>query len=143
MEKNLKERLTKEHLELLSNNPAYAKGVSVNNSYLGIGDGELQLRFHLPYVDLVFIKDNEEEVVLKTMTNPTIEDINSTLNFFHEPLPQWEKPKPKVGEVWQNDFYTFLIIKDKENNVLKLDGETPEGVDWINYETADYDNFQF
>ena len=70
--------------------------------------------------------------------------INKEFEHFNQPLPQWEKPKPKVGEVWKNDFYVFLIIKDAESNVLKLEGETIEGgVDWINYETADYGNFLF
>lgn len=120
MEKNLKQRLTKQHLELLSNNPAYAKGVSVNNSYLGIGDGELQLRFNLPYVDLIFIKDNEEEVVLKSVTDPTLEEINLTLNFFNEPLPQWEKPQPKVGEVWQSKLGIYVVIKEEYGNESRV-----------------------
>jgi len=73
----------------------------------------------------------------------TKQKINDAFALFNQPLPQWEKPKPKVGEVWKNDFYVFLIIKDAESNVLKLESETIEGVDWINYETADYGNFLF
>lgn len=74
---------------------------------------------------------------------PTKAAINAEFKHFNQPLPQWEKAQPKVGEVWKNEFYTFLIIKDEENNVLKLDGETLQYVDWINYETANYDNFKF
>ena len=124
-EKILKQRLTKEHLELLNNNPAYGKGVYVNNSYLGIGDGDLQLRFNLPNVDLVFIKDNEDEVILKEMINPTIEEINLTLLFFNDPLPQWEQPRPKVGEVWENKLHRFHIIEGLNGTIwaLILEGE--------------------
>jgi len=73
----------------------------------------------------------------------TKQKINDAFTLFNQPLPQWEKPQPKVGEVWANDFYVFLIIKDAKKNVLKLEGETIDGVDWINYETSNYANFQF
>jgi len=80
--------------------------------------------------------------LLKSL-EPTKAAINAEFKHFNQPLLQWEQPRPKVGEVWKNSFYTFLIIKDAKSNVLKLEGETIVGVDWINYEAADYDNFQF
>ena len=53
------------------------------------------------------------------------------------------KPQPKVGEVWGNEFYVFLIIKDEKSNVLRLGGNGIERfVNWDIYETAKYGNNQ-
>lgn len=35
--------------------------------------------------------------------------INDAFSLFNKPLPQWEKPKPKVGEVWKNSKTVYLI----------------------------------
>ena len=73
---------------------------------------------------------------------PTKAAINAEFKHFNQPLPQWEKPKPKVGEVWGNDLYTFVIIKDEERNVLKLKGYDLMG-DWSDFETATYKEDQW
>ena len=41
--------------------------------------------------------------------------INAEFEHFGQPLPQWEKPKPKVGEVWGLGKTAYLI----NDNVLK------------------------
>ena len=40
---------------------------------------------------------------------PTKAAINAEFKHFGQPLPQWEKPKPKVGEVWGNGGTVCLI----------------------------------
>ncbi len=39
----------------------------------------------------------------------TKQKINDAFALFNQPLPQWEKPKPKVGEVWKNGKTVYLI----------------------------------
>lgn len=41
--------------------------------------------------------------------------INKEFEHFKEPLPQWGKPQPKVGEVWANECNT-LVISPKDKN---------------------------
>ena len=39
----------------------------------------------------------------------TKQKINDAFTLFNQPLPQWEKPQPKVGEVWKNSKTVYLI----------------------------------
>ena len=124
-----------------------------DSNFLQLGENDFcielnsQTSLHVRYIFLeceVFLISNSKN---KLSLKSTKAKINDAVNIYGQGNKcdfVWNrKPQPKVGEVWENDFYTFLIIKDAKSNVLKLEGETIVGVDWINYEAADYDNFQF
>ena len=140
MEKNLNIAPTEQ--ELLSagfckagasNHSNYGKLIKrINdNLFVMFGGKKCSLCFDYGHVDTT-IKEIE----------PTKAAINAEFKHFGQPLPQWERPKPKVGEVWGNEFYTFLIIKDKKNDVLRLGGNGIEGVNWDIYEAERYGHNQ-
>jgi len=46
--------------------------------------------------------------------------INKEFEHFNQPLPQWEQPRPKVGEVWENKLHRFHIIKGLNGSIWAL-----------------------
>ena len=52
---------------------------------------------------------NENKAKLIHPIEATKAAINKEFEHFNQPLPQWEKPKPKVGEVWKNGKTVYLI----------------------------------
>ena len=57
---------------------------------------------HLSRCELC-ISGLDEEIEL------TKQKINDAFTLFNQPLPQWEKPQPKVGEVWKNSKTVYVI----------------------------------
>ena len=94
----------------------------------------------------IIVADTEKDIFRfigsSTWIELTKQKINDAFALFNQPIPQWEKTKPKVGEVWGNDLYTFVIIKDEERNVLKIKGYDLMG-DWSDFETATYKEDQW
>lgn len=55
----------------------------------------------------------------RTMIDFTKQKINDAFALFNQPLPQWEKPTPKVGEVWGNEWGAFLVVQSRHINIEK------------------------
>lgn len=100
-----------------SNHSNYGKLIKrINdNLFVMFGGKKCSLRFDYGHVDTT-IKEIE----------PTKAAINAEFKHFGQPLPQWEKPKPKVGEVWGNGWGCFLVVKSRNKNIeeeaLDLEG---------------------
>ena len=60
----------------------------------------------------------------------TKQKINDAFALFNQPLPQWEKPKPKVGEVWQSDINTIVITPTNSSTIVN-----------VFYIASSYDNY--
>ena len=50
----------------------------------------------------------------------TKQKINDAFALFNQPLPQWEKKRPKVGEVWRDDETVYLINDGVLNNTIRV-----------------------
>ena len=115
MEKNLNVAPTEKELD----NAGFKRKTHDEDGYnytysKSIGDN-LKIEIHTDYkrrcaslyiYDGTFLKNVD-------LTKATI---NAEFKHFGQPLPQWEKPKPKVGEVWQNESYTLVITPTDINN---------------------------
>ena len=62
----------------------------------------------------LLISHHPEEIEL------TKQKINDVFALFNQPLPQWEQPKPKVGEVWKNKLHRFHIIEGLNGTIWAL-----------------------
>lgn len=107
MEKNLNVAPTEQELKNAgfckagaSNHSNYGKLIKrINdNLFVMFGGKKCSLCFDYGHVDTT-IKEIE----------PTKAAINAEFKHFNQPIPQWEKPKPKVGEVWQDENFIFWV----------------------------------
>ena len=74
----------------------------------------------------LFISGVDEEIEL------TKQKISDAFALFNQPLPQWEKPRPKIGEVWKNGKTVYLIIDTVLRNTIRVtivsDNELETGI---------------
>ncbi len=104
-----------------SNHSNYGKLIKrINNElFVMFGGKKCSLCFDYGHVNTT-IKEIE----------PTKAAINAEFKHFNQPLPKWEKPKPKVGEVWKSSISDYLVIKEStDDEPLKgfiLDSKTKE-----------------
>ncbi len=94
-----------------SNHSNYGKLIKrINdNLFVMFGGKKCSLHFDYGHVDSK-IKHIE----------PTKAAINAEFKHFGQPIPQWEKTKPKIGEVWKNGKTVYLINDTVLKNTIRV-----------------------
>jgi hypothetical protein len=107
MEKNLNVAPTEQELE----------NIGFEDSYFGL------IEFNLDN-NTTIVVDTEKGIFRfigsGTWIELTRQKINDAFALFNQPLPQWEKLQPKVGEVWENKLHRFHIIKGLNGSIWAL-----------------------
>ncbi len=87
------------------------------------------IEFNLDNNNTTIVADTEKGIFRfigsGTCIELTKQKINDAFALFNKPLPQWQKPLPKVGEVWKNKTHRFHIIEGLNGTIwaLILEGE--------------------